>query len=96
MKEREPTKNERGEATFFLPTTEPPQPLPQLADGDGLKGLVDLEAAARLCTALKANVLGIKLNVPVSLSLLLNACGRKTPRGSTYQCFVGRIYILSF
>ncbi|CAG7881641.1 unnamed protein product [Brassica rapa] len=46
-----------------------------------LKGLVDLEAAACLCTALKANVLGIKLNVPVSLSLLLNACGRKTPRG---------------
>ncbi|CAN7010619.1 unnamed protein product, partial [Brassica oleracea var. botrytis] len=38
-----------------------------------LKGLVDLEAAACLCTALKANVLGIKLNVPVSLSLLLNA-----------------------
>ncbi|CAF1825692.1 unnamed protein product [Brassica oleracea var. botrytis] len=81
MKEREPTKNERGEATFFLPTTEPPQPLPQLADGDGLKGLVDLEAAACLCTALKANVLGIKLNVPVSLSLLLNACGRKTSHG---------------
>ncbi|CAF1825506.1 BnaCnng34320D [Brassica napus] len=73
MKEREPTKNKRREATFFLPTTEPPQPLPQLADGDSLKGLVDLEAAACLCTALKANVLGIKLNVPVSLSLLLNA-----------------------
>ncbi|ESQ38203.1 hypothetical protein EUTSA_v10029060mg [Eutrema salsugineum] len=46
-----------------------------------LKGLVDLEAAACLCTALKANVLGIKLNVPISLSLLLNVCGRKTPSG---------------
>ncbi|XP_010433379.1 PREDICTED: lipid transfer protein EARLI 1-like [Camelina sativa] len=46
-----------------------------------LNGLVDLEAAACLCTALKANVIGIKLNVPVSLSLLLNVCGRKVPSG---------------
>lgn len=49
-----------------------------------LNGLVDLEAAACLCTALKANVLGIKLNVPISLSLLLNVCGRKVPSG--YKC----------
>ncbi|CAE6135058.1 unnamed protein product [Arabidopsis arenosa] len=49
-----------------------------------LKGLVDLEAAACLCTALKANVLGTKLNVPVSLSLLLNVCGRKVP--SKFVC----------
>ncbi|KAL1191362.1 pEARLI1-like lipid transfer protein 3 [Cardamine amara subsp. amara] len=46
-----------------------------------LKGLVDLEAAACLCTALKANVLGINLKVPISLSLLLNVCGRKVPSG---------------
>ncbi|CAH2071473.1 unnamed protein product [Thlaspi arvense] len=46
-----------------------------------LNGRIDLEAAVCLCTALKANVLGIKLNVPVSLTLLLNVCGRKTPSG---------------
>ncbi|EOA22631.1 hypothetical protein CARUB_v10003301mg [Capsella rubella] len=46
-----------------------------------IKGLVDLEAAACLCTAIKANVLGINLNVPISLSLLLNVCGKKVPSG---------------
>ncbi|KAL0834616.1 hypothetical protein Bca101_086505 [Brassica carinata] len=39
-----------------------------------IKGLVDLEAAVCLCTALKASVLGINLNLPINLSLLLNAC----------------------
>ncbi|XP_027931494.1 14 kDa proline-rich protein DC2.15-like [Vigna unguiculata] len=43
-----------------------------------IKGLVDLEVAACLCTAIKANVLGINLNLPLSLSLLLNNCGRKS------------------
>ncbi|KAL8462336.1 hypothetical protein ACS0TY_032587 [Phlomoides rotata] len=47
-------------------------------------GLVDLEAALCLCTAIKANVLGINLNIPVSLSLLLNYCGKKVPSG--FQC----------
>ncbi|XP_023729961.1 lipid transfer protein EARLI 1 [Lactuca sativa] len=47
-------------------------------------GLADLDAAVCLCTAIKANVLGIKLNVPVSLSLLLNACGKKVPSG--FKC----------
>ncbi|CAM8995589.1 unnamed protein product [Rhodiola kirilowii] len=49
-----------------------------------IEGLADLEAAACLCTAIKANVLGIHLNVPVSLSLLLNYCGKNVPSG--YQC----------
>ncbi|XP_021912440.1 14 kDa proline-rich protein DC2.15-like [Carica papaya] len=49
-----------------------------------LDGLVDLEAAVCLCTAIKANVLGINLNVPVSLSLLLNYCGKTVPSG--FQC----------
>ncbi|KAG9452370.1 hypothetical protein H6P81_005274 [Aristolochia fimbriata] len=39
-----------------------------------LQGLVDLEAAVCLCTAIKANILGLNLNIPVSLSLLLNTC----------------------
>ncbi|GAA0152441.1 hypothetical protein LIER_10923 [Lithospermum erythrorhizon] len=46
-----------------------------------IQGLADLEAAVCLCTAIKANVLGINLNVPLSLSLLLNACGKKVPQG---------------
>ncbi|KAK1305329.1 hypothetical protein QJS10_CPB11g00381 [Acorus calamus] len=50
-----------------------------------LAGLADLEAAACLCTAIKANVLGINLNVDVSLSVLLNACGCKPPAG--FNCY---------
>ncbi|KAJ0105714.1 hypothetical protein Patl1_18533 [Pistacia atlantica] len=50
-----------------------------------LEGLVDLEAAVCLCSALKANVLGIvNLNIPISLSLLLNYCGKDVPSG--FQC----------
>lgn len=46
-----------------------------------LRGLADLEAAACLCTAITGNILGINLNVPVSLSLILNNCGRNPPNG---------------
>ncbi|XP_022759499.1 14 kDa proline-rich protein DC2.15-like [Durio zibethinus] len=49
-----------------------------------IQGLADLEAAVCLCTAIKANILGINLNVPISLSLLLNYCGKNVPRG--FQC----------
>ncbi|EEF46942.1 14 kDa proline-rich protein DC2.15 [Ricinus communis] len=49
-----------------------------------LQGLVDAEAALCLCTAIKANVLGINLNVPVSLSLLVSACSKSVPPG--FQC----------
>ncbi|CAN1748109.1 Lipid transfer protein EARLI 1 [Linum perenne] len=49
-----------------------------------INGLVDLEAAVCICTAIKANLLGINLNVPLSLSLLLNVCDKKVPSG--FQC----------
>ncbi|KAE8038697.1 hypothetical protein FH972_011176 [Carpinus fangiana] len=49
-----------------------------------IQGLADVEAAVCLCTAIKAKVLGINLNVPVSLSLLLNYCGKNVPKG--FQC----------
>ncbi|XXG77843.1 hypothetical protein AAC387_Pa08g1916 [Persea americana] len=49
-----------------------------------LQGLVNLEAAICLCTAIRANILGINLNIPISLSLLLNVCGMTTPTG--FQC----------
>jgi len=44
-----------------------------------LQGLVDLEAAVCLCTAIKANILGINIDIPISLSLLINTCGKKLP-----------------
>ncbi|CAL5198018.1 unnamed protein product [Lathyrus oleraceus] len=50
-----------------------------------LNGLVDLEAAVCLCTALRANILGINLNLPISLSLLLNVCSKEAPRD--FQCY---------
>jgi hypothetical protein len=49
-----------------------------------LKGLVDLDAAVCLCTAVKANVLGIHLDVAVDITLLLNHCGKKCP--SDFTC----------
>ncbi|KAK4746001.1 hypothetical protein SAY87_012313 [Trapa incisa] len=49
-----------------------------------LEGLLDLEVAVCLCTAIKANILGINLNIPISLSLLLNTCGKQLP--SDFQC----------
>nr|XP_010933688.1 14 kDa proline-rich protein DC2.15-like [Elaeis guineensis] len=49
-----------------------------------LQGLADLEVAVCLCTALKANILGISLNVPIDLSLLINYCGKNAPTG--FQC----------
>ncbi|ESQ38205.1 hypothetical protein EUTSA_v10029040mg [Eutrema salsugineum] len=49
-----------------------------------IQGLVDLEAAVCLCTALRANVLGINLNVPISLSVLLNVCDKNLPSG--FEC----------
>ncbi|AES59034.1 pEARLI1-like lipid transfer protein 1 [Medicago truncatula] len=49
-----------------------------------IQGLADLDAAVCLCTAIKANVLGINLNVPVTLSLLLSACEKSVPNG--FQC----------
>ncbi|XP_074307697.1 uncharacterized protein LOC141642690 [Silene latifolia] len=50
-----------------------------------LSGLTDLDAAICLCTAIKANVLGINLNVPISLSLVLNYCN-KAGDSSGFQC----------
>ena len=49
-----------------------------------LEGLIDLEAAVCLCTAIKANILGINLNIPISLSLLISTCDKNIP--SDFQC----------
>ncbi|XP_062217500.1 14 kDa proline-rich protein DC2.15-like [Phragmites australis] len=46
-----------------------------------LGGLADLEAAVCLCTAIKASVLGITLDIPVKLSLIVNYCGKNLPSG---------------
>ncbi|KAL0542129.1 hypothetical protein IC582_022220 [Cucumis melo] len=49
-----------------------------------VEGLADLEAAACLCTAIKASVLGNKIKIPLHLSLLLNVCKKNLPNG--FQC----------
>ncbi|XP_031502855.1 cortical cell-delineating protein-like [Nymphaea colorata] len=49
-----------------------------------IKGLVDLEAAACLCTAIKADILGIHVDLDVKLTLLANTCGCSIPDG--YKC----------
>ncbi|CAM0871190.1 unnamed protein product [Alopecurus aequalis] len=48
-----------------------------------LSGLADLDAAICLCTAIKADILGIHLNLPIDLTLLLNQCGRTCPEDFT-------------
>lgn len=63
-------------AKVGVPVNEPCCPL--------LNGLVELEAAVCLCTAIKANVLGLNLNIPVNLSLVLNFCGKGVPTG--FKC----------
>ncbi|WOH16121.1 hypothetical protein DCAR_0935670 [Daucus carota subsp. sativus] len=47
-------------------------------------GLVEAESAVCLCTAIKSNVLGFNLNIPVSFGLVLNVCDVQTPPG--FQC----------
>ncbi|KAL3516964.1 hypothetical protein ACH5RR_023866 [Cinchona calisaya] len=50
-----------------------------------VKGLADLEAAVCLCTALKANVLGvINVKIPLAISVIINSCGKKVPEG--FKC----------
>ncbi|XP_039127791.1 14 kDa proline-rich protein DC2.15-like [Dioscorea cayenensis subsp. rotundata] len=62
--------------TIGKPPKEPCCPL--------LGGLLDVEAAVCLCTAIKADILGIHLNIPIDLSLLLNYCGKGVPKG--FKC----------
>ncbi|KAK4718746.1 hypothetical protein R3W88_017084 [Solanum pinnatisectum] len=49
-----------------------------------IENLADVDAAVCLCTAIKANVLGAHLNAALSLSLLLNNCGKTAPKG--FKC----------
>ncbi|KAI3453498.1 hypothetical protein Pfo_010161 [Paulownia fortunei] len=51
-----------------------------------VEGLAALEATLYLCTAIKANVLGIvKLEIPVALSLVINSCSKKVPQSFVYS-----------
>ncbi|PWZ54832.1 Cortical cell-delineating protein [Zea mays] len=49
-----------------------------------LQGLADLDAAVGLCLAIRANILGIVLNVPIDLTLLLNYCHKD--RVASFTC----------
>ncbi|KAK9668312.1 hypothetical protein RND81_13G050500 [Saponaria officinalis] len=44
-----------------------------------IEGLLDLEVALCFCTAIKANILGLHLDIPIVLNLLLNVCGKQLP-----------------
>ncbi|KAJ0243206.1 Hydrophobic seed protein domain-containing protein [Hirschfeldia incana] len=59
----------------------PPPPVPPCCSL--IAGLADLEAAVCLCTALEVNVLGININIPIDVSVLLNACSRHAPPSFT-------------
>ncbi|XP_006661670.1 cortical cell-delineating protein-like [Oryza brachyantha] len=49
-----------------------------------LARLVDLDAAVCLCTAIKANVLGVvAVDVPLDITLVLNYCNKTCPPGFT-------------
>ncbi|KAG6770993.1 36.4 kDa proline-rich protein-like [Populus alba x Populus x berolinensis] len=48
-----------------------------------LEGLVDLDAALCLCTAIKAKLLNINLIIPIALELLVD-CGKTPPEG--FKC----------
>ncbi|KAL9242897.1 hypothetical protein vseg_016854 [Gypsophila vaccaria] len=49
-----------------------------------VQGLIDAQAAVCLCTNIKLGVLGLNLNIPVDLSLLVNYCGCTLPTG--FKC----------
>jgi hypothetical protein len=55
-----------------------------------LGGLVELDAGLCLCTAIKSNVLGINLNIPINLSLVLNLCSKDVPTGFSAAKFCVR------
>ncbi|AES64544.1 Lipid transfer protein [Medicago truncatula] len=48
-----------------------------------ISGLVDLDAAVCVCAALKANIIGISVNINADLKIILNSCGVNTPAGFT-------------
>ncbi|KAJ8427225.1 hypothetical protein Cgig2_028749 [Carnegiea gigantea] len=49
-----------------------------------LGGMARMEMAICLCTAIKANILGVYLNVPIAYSVVLSACQQTTPPG--FKC----------
>lgn len=49
-----------------------------------IQGMVDMEAAMCICMAIKANVLGMNVVMPVTLELLMSACQKTLP--PEFQC----------
>ncbi|XBJ19227.1 hypothetical protein VPH35_010235 [Triticum aestivum] len=49
-----------------------------------LDGLIGLDAALSLCANIDADVLGLKLHLPVNLRLVLNNCGKVCP--TDFRC----------
>ncbi|XP_057838296.2 14 kDa proline-rich protein DC2.15-like [Cryptomeria japonica] len=48
-----------------------------------LGDFIELDAAVCLCTAVKANILGLDISIPVALNLLIT-CGKQVP--SSFVC----------
>ncbi|KAL6650683.1 hypothetical protein ACP70R_009608 [Stipagrostis hirtigluma subsp. patula] len=48
-----------------------------------LRGLLDFDAAACACIAVRSSILGVRFNVPMVFNLILSRCGRTTPPGFT-------------
>jgi hypothetical protein len=51
-----------------------------------LSGIANLDASVCLCTAIKSEILGIKLNVLADFTLLLNKCCKTFP--DNYTCSI--------
>ncbi|XP_027364591.1 14 kDa proline-rich protein DC2.15-like [Abrus precatorius] len=45
------------------------------------EGLADFEVAVCLCTALKANIMGYNIDIPISFTNLVNVCSKDVPNG---------------
>ncbi|QCE07599.1 Hydrophobic seed protein [Vigna unguiculata] len=44
-------------------------------------GYADFEVAVCLCTALRANIMGFNLNIPIAFTKLINTCSKNVPDG---------------
>ncbi|KHN34231.1 14 kDa proline-rich protein DC2.15, partial [Glycine soja] len=70
---------------YVTPPPPPPPPrCPNLRICPLLSGLTDLEAAVCVCAQIRAELLGIPININLFLDLVLNRCGKRLP--ANYRC----------
>jgi hypothetical protein len=49
-----------------------------------LSGLIDFDFAICMCTALRANIMGVVVNIPIAFTQLINFCARQIP--DDFEC----------